>query len=166
MQGPSSSQVKSAPMDPATQLQDIRIFERNLAKSVNSLRQLRRRYLCVVGLLIALSVYWTWRLREKLRDPAPRACQESLRLWFAWALLGIAPAVVIFVAATYQSPVVMPMPSRFVERLNRSLAHYHVAYCAENGRLLRTTKTEPEQNFRQPVRLRQSYRSRGKSVSR
>jgi len=82
----------------------------------------------VVGLLIASSAYWTWRLREKLTDTAARATQESLRLWFAWALLGIAPPMIFF-AAMYQSTIVMP--SRFVERLNRSLAHYHVAYSAE-----------------------------------
>lgn len=87
---------------------------------------------CVIGLLIASSAYWTWRLREKLTDSAPRATQESLRLWFAWALLGIAPTVIFFVAM-YQSTVVMP--SRFVERLNRSLKHYHVAYSAEVGEM-------------------------------
>lgn len=82
----------------------------------------------VIGLLIASSVYWTWRLREKLSDSGPRAPQEILRLWFAWGLLGIAPTVIFF-AAIYKSTVVMP--SRFVERLNKSLAHYHVAYSAQ-----------------------------------
>ncbi|CDF33974.1 unnamed protein product [Chondrus crispus] len=161
--GSSSSQGKAPPLDPATQLQDIRLFERNLGKSVNSLRQLRRRYLVVVGLLIASSAYWTWRLRQKLTESAPRETQESMRLWFAWALLGIAPTVIFF-AAMYQSTVVMP--SRFVERLNRSLSHYHVAYSAENGRLLRAAKPELETNFRQPVRLRASYRGRAKSSER
>lgn len=83
---------------------------------------------CVVGLLFASSIYWTWRLREKLTDATPRAVQETLRLWFAWALLGIAPSIVFF-AFVYQSTVITP--NRFVERLNRSLAHYNVAYSAE-----------------------------------
>lgn len=89
-----------------------------------------------MGLLLASSVYWTWRLREKLTDAAPRAPQETLRLWFAWALLGIAPPVVFFLTM-YHSTFVMP--SRFVERLNRSLAHFHVAYSAEVGSRLYTS---------------------------
>lgn len=81
-----------------------------------------------MGLLLLSSVYWTWRLRAKLTETAPRAPQETLRLWFAWALVGIVPTAVFFVAM-YQSTVVMP--SRFIERLNRSLTDYHVAYSAD-----------------------------------
>lgn len=85
----------------------------------------------MVGLLLLSSVYWTWRLRAKLTDTAPRAPQETLRLWFAWALIGIVPTVIFF-AVMYQSTVIMP--SRFIERLNRSLSNYRVAYSDEVSR--------------------------------
>ena len=83
----------------------------------------------VVVLLLTSSLYWSWLLREKLTDTAVKSTQDSLlRLWFAWFLLGVAPQLAFFVVM-YQSTIVMP--SRFVERLNRSLAHFHVAYSAE-----------------------------------
>lgn len=74
------------------------------------------------------SVYWTWRLRAKLTDTSPRAPQETIRLLFAWALVGIIPTIIFFLAM-YQSTVFMP--SRFIERLNRSLSDFHVAYASD-----------------------------------
>lgn len=154
--------VQHQPLDAATQLQDIRTFERNIGKSVNSLTTLRRRYLVVVGLLVLSSIYWTWRLREKLTDNTFRTAHQTLRLWFMWALVGICPTVFFFVAM-YQSTVVMP--SSFVERLNRSLSDFHVAYAPDTGRLLRTARPQSEGscNYSKPpsrVRPSSSYRMR------
>lgn len=100
----------------------------------------------MVVLLLASSAYWTWRLHAKLADEAPRAPQEVHRLWLAWGLLGIAPTIAFFVAM-YQSIVVVP--SRFIERLNRSLAYFNVAYSAEVRQNFIHTTTTRKHNTRQ-----------------
>ncbi len=84
---------------------------------------------CIVALLVASSAYWTWRLRERLSSHLPRTTQEVMRLWFAWALLGIAPLIVFFVTGMYRRTIVEP--SRFIDQLNCSLVQFYVAYCEE-----------------------------------
>ena len=100
------------------------------------------------GLLVASSAFWTWRLRAALSG-APKSWLEALRLHLAWALLGVAPLLLFFASGVYRSTIVEP--SLFVERLNRSLAQFHVAYATDSGRLLRTPRPDPAPPCRPPI---------------
>lgn len=108
----------------------------------------------VVGLLVGSSGFWTWQLRCKLAEHA-RLDNEftSLRLWLAWALLGVTPLVLFFASGIYHSAIVEP--SHFVQRLNSSLARFHLAYSTDRGQLLRVDPS-PETSWRKPLRIRTS----------
>lgn len=68
-------------------------------------------------------------------------------------MLGLAPLVLFFASGMYQSKIVEP--ALFVERLNRSLAQFHVAYSADAGRLLHTTPVR--KSWRQPIFVRGAH---------
>lgn len=74
------------------------------------------------------SGYWTWRLKERLSAAHGRTSQEEMRLWCAWALLGVAPLILFFVSGMYRKTIVEP--SRFIDQLNRSLVQFYVS-CSE-----------------------------------
>ena len=61
---------------------------------------------------------------------------DTVRLFCSWIILGIGPLFLFFVSGMYRSKIVEP--SLFVERLNRALAQFHVAYSAESRKLLHT----------------------------
>lgn len=75
-----------------------------------------------------------------------------LRLWLAWALLGVAPLVIFFTSGVYKSTIVEP--TQFVKRLNCSLARFHLAYSTESGQLLRVDPTPELTRSRKPLRIR------------
>jgi hypothetical protein len=106
----------------------------------------------VVLLLVGSSSFWTWQLRCKLAEHAESDDEFLvLRLWLAWALIGVSPLVLFFAAGVYQSTIVEP--TQFVQRLNSSLARFHVAYSTERDQLLRVEPT-PDGSMRRPLRIR------------
>jgi Spo7-like protein len=108
----------------------------------------------VIGLLVASSGFWTWQLRCKLVERVDFGDRMLVvRLWLAWALLGVTPLVLFFAGGMYQSTIVEP--SRFVERLNYSLSRFHLAYSTERECLLRI-EPATEVALRRPVRIRQA----------
>jgi Spo7-like protein len=119
-----------------------------LSDAVNSIRFSQ----LVVGLLVVSSGFWTWQLRCKLAERVDEGdTMVVVRLLLAWALLGVTPLVLFFAGGMFQSTILEP--SRFVERLNHSLARFHLAYSTESECLLRI---EPVAEFaaRRPVRMR------------
>jgi hypothetical protein len=117
---------------------------------VATLQQLRNRYIVVVGLLVASSGFWTYQLRYKLSEATEE--MQSVRLWLAWALLGVAPLVIFFATGVYQSTIVEP--SRFVQRLNTSLSRFHLAYAKDRAQLLRVNPPPADASVRKPLRIR------------
>jgi hypothetical protein len=111
----------------------------------------------VIGLLVVSSGFWTWQLRCKLVERVDFGDRMFVvRLWLAWALLGVTPLVLFFAGGMYQSTIVEP--SRFVERLNYSLARFHLAYSTESECLLRIEPVA-EVALRRPMRIRHARRS-------
>lgn len=104
-------------------------------------------------LLIGSSSFWTWQLRCKLAEYKESEDEFiALRLWLAWALLGVSPLVMFFAAGVYQSTIVEP--NQFVQRLNHSLARFHLAYSTERGQLLRVDPAPADTSLRKPLRIR------------
>jgi Spo7-like protein len=134
----------------------LRPARRNIKKSVASLQQLRNRYIVVVGLLVGSSGFWTYQLQYKLAESAASSRSvndlQSVRLWVAWALLGVAPLVFFFAAGVYHSTIVEP--SRFVHRLNTSLSRFHLAYAKDRAQLLRVDPVPLDISMRKPLRIR------------
>lgn len=93
-------------------------------------------YQMVVILLLASTAFWTVQLRFKLAEHVNSSDTTiAVRLWLAWALLCVTPMVLFFGSGVYNSNIAEP--SRFVTRLNNSLARFHLAFSTESGRLLR-----------------------------
>jgi hypothetical protein len=115
-----------------------------------------------VFLLVGSSSFWTWQLRCKLTEYHDSEDEFlALRLWLAWALLGVAPLVMFFAGGVYQSTIVEP--NQFVQRLNCSLGRFYLAYSTEKGQLLRVDPSPPDFSLRKPLRIRPPGTTRSKS---
>jgi len=196
------------PLDPNTQVSDIKLFEARVREMIHSAETTRWRFAAILIVLSVVSAVWTWRERSalctftlnavrtisgaklpRLRDVCltsentaalqpkshfqqpgtahtdvgrllramsewspieARSCPVGnsmtemtptthLRVLLTWLGFGLLFLATFTMSGAYRCVIYEPV--HLVPRLNRVLAHFHVAYSAPRARLMRTERT-------------------------